>query len=64
MLCNLTQAVLENFALLKRLSQRARYGCMPPAWYARQTGEADSALKAVRSFVSSEGVETSWQSKS
>lgn len=51
--------MLDSFTTLKRLSQRARYGCMPPAWYARQTGDADSALKAVRAFVGGEGVDTS-----
>lgn len=51
-------AMLRQFAALKHLSQRARYGCMSPGWYARHTGDADSALKAVRAFVEGEGVET------
>lgn len=46
--------ILQEFNTLKRLSQRARYGCMSPAWYARQTGTADAALKAVRDFVNGE----------
>lgn len=50
---------LARFQTLKRLSQRARYGCLPPAWYARQTGEADAALKGIRAFVGGEGVDTS-----
>lgn len=50
---------LNAFQIIKRLSQRARYGCESPGWYARQTGDADSALKAVRAFVGGEGVDTS-----
>lgn len=49
------EAALNAFQIIKRLSQRARYGCLSPAWYARQTGTADAALKAVRDFVNSEG---------
>ncbi|MFC6590861.1 hypothetical protein ACFP81_01620 [Deinococcus lacus] len=49
-------AMLERFGELKRLSQRARYGCMAPGWYARQTGDADAALRAIREFVRGEGV--------
>ena len=49
------QQPLENmlaaFQELKRLSQRARYGCMTPGWYARRTGDADHALKEIRDFV-------------
>lgn len=52
------EKMLLAFSDLKRLSQRARYGCLPPAWYARQTGDADAALKAVRAFVETEGIET------
>lgn len=49
-------AMLGEFGRLKQLSQRARYDCKPPAWYARQTGDADSALVAIRAFVQGEGV--------
>lgn len=50
--------MLEDFAQLKRLSQRARYGCMSAGWYARHTGDAEAALKAVRAFVAGEGIDT------
>lgn len=50
--------MLDHFTDLKRLSQRARYGCMPAAWYARQTGGAEAALNAVRAFVAGEGIDT------
>lgn len=50
------EEMLRYFSDLKRLSQRARYGCMPAGWYARHTGDADAALKAVRAFVEGEGI--------
>lgn len=51
--------MLDNFHSLKRLSQRARYGCMSEAWYAQRTGDADSALKAICTFVGADGVDIS-----
>lgn len=47
---------IDAFLDLKRLSQRARYDCRPAAWYARHTGDADTALKVIRAFVEGEGV--------
>ncbi|WP_339097800.1 hypothetical protein WDJ50_14760 [Deinococcus sp. VB142] len=46
---------MTAFQELKRLSQRARYGCMTPGWYARHTGDADAALKVVQAFVQRQG---------
>lgn len=51
------ERALTAFQALKQLSQRARYGCQTPGWYARHTGDADAALKAVREFVQGEGVQ-------
>lgn len=51
------ERALTAFQSLKQLSQRARYGCQTVGWYARKTGEADSALKTVRNFVQGEGVQ-------
>lgn len=51
------ETALNAFQIIKKLSQRARYGCESPAWYARQTGTADAALKTVRDFVTGHGVE-------
>ena len=45
------ESMLTSFQELKRLSQRARYGCMSPGWYARHTGDADHALQEIRTFV-------------
>lgn len=49
------EEVMTAFQELKRLSQRARYGCMTPGWYARHTGDADAALKVVQAFVQRQG---------
>lgn len=50
------ERALTAFQTLKQLSQRARYNCQTPSWYARQTGDADMALKVVREFVQGQGV--------
>lgn len=50
-------AALDAFLDLKTLSQEARYKCRPPAWYARQTGDADAALSVIREFVRGEGID-------
>lgn len=50
------ELVVQNFKDMKDLARAARYHCLPKHWYDQKLHEVDAALKAVREFVTANGV--------
>ncbi|AIZ44880.1 hypothetical protein QR90_06815 [Deinococcus radiopugnans] len=48
--------LIREFGILHRLGRDARYVCQTKHWYDQRVSDADAALKAIRDFVTANGI--------